>query len=138
MVRTQAIYDLKGIADDVRRRIIEWQRKRVLAGETNIAELKEFTDYKVIVKLDHSDLPSVSIHCELCEKPYKLMPKTAQQPAAVMLSNWTGHIKGSIEKVKKDENGVVVKPKAKQHNLLMILVNALLKMMILCRSLQLI
>ena len=38
--RAQATYSLKEIADDAQRRIADWQRKQVAAGEKHLAELK--------------------------------------------------------------------------------------------------
>ena len=102
----------------MRRRITDWQRKQAAAGEKHLAELKEFKDYRVTVKLDHSDYPSVSVYCELCDKPYKLMSKKSR--LSIMLSNWTGHIKACTEKHRtKDEQGAEVnKTKPKQQPLL--------------------
>jgi len=116
--RAQTTFDLKEIADDVRRRITDWLRKQAAAGETYLSELKEFKDYKVSVKLDQSDHPCASVYCELCNKPYKLVSKKPQ--LTMMLSNWTGHIKACIAKHKpKDGNGAVVqKPMPKQQPLL--------------------
>ena len=91
--RAQTTYDLKEIADNVQKRITDWQWKQAAAGEIHLSELKEFKDYKVSVKLDHSEHPCVSVYCELCNKPYKLMAKKPQ--LTMMLSNWTSHIKAA-------------------------------------------
>ena len=89
--KAETTYDLKEIADDVRKRIIKWQNKQI---DTNLGELKEFQHYKVMVNLDSSDQPSVSIFCELCNKTFKLIYK--ENHATMMISNWTSHIKKCI------------------------------------------
>ena len=85
-------YNLKEISDDVRQRIVSWQNK--LQDSSEVKELKEFTHYNVMVKLDSKETPSVTIYCELCNKPYKLARRSGKN--TVILSNWTGHIKECI------------------------------------------
>ena len=115
--RAQTTYDLKEIADDVRKRITDWLRKQAVAGENYLSELKEFKDYRVSVKLDHSEHPCASVYCELCDKSYKLMSKRPK--LTMMLSNWTSHIKACIEKhtIKYDKGVGVLKTKPKQQPL---------------------
>jgi len=86
-------YDLKDISDDIRRRIVSWQNK--LEDNSKVKELKEFTHYNVIVKLDSTETPSVTIYCELCNKPYKLARRKTKN--TILMSNWTGHIKECVE-----------------------------------------
>ena len=64
--KSEATYDLNEIADDVRKRIIKWQRKQT---DTKLAELKEFHHYKVIVKLDCSEHPNVSVFVNYATNP---------------------------------------------------------------------
>ena len=80
--------------------------------------MKEFKQYKISVKLDHSDQPCASVYCELCHKPYKLVPKKPQ--LTMMLSNWTSHIKACVEQhINKDaKDAEEQKPKPKQQYLL--------------------
>lgn len=90
-------YDLKEISDDVRRRIVSWQNK--LEDGSEVKELEEFTHYKVMVKLNSTETPSVTIYCELCNKPYKLARRSSNN--TLILSNWTGHIKTCVAKDQK-------------------------------------
>ena len=46
--RAHTTYDLKEIADDVRKRITDWLRKQAAAGENYLSELKEFKDYSKV------------------------------------------------------------------------------------------
>ena len=60
--RAHTTYDLKEIADDVRKRIADWLRKQAAASENYLSELKEFKDYRVSVKLDYSEHPCASVY----------------------------------------------------------------------------
>jgi len=72
---------------------VSWQNK--LEDSSKVKELKEFTHYNVMVKLDSTETPSVTIYCELCNKPYKLAHR--KEKNTILLSNWTGHIKECVE-----------------------------------------
>ena len=111
-------YNLKEISDDVRRRIVSWQNK--LQDSSEVKQLKEFTHYNMTVKLDSTETPSVTIHCELCNKPYKLARRSGKN--TMILSNWTGHIKECIisKQQKSTANAVETSmkiPKIKQQTL---------------------
>ena len=71
---------------------LSWQNK--LQDSSEMKELKEFTHYNVMVKLNSTDTPSITIHCELCNKPYKLARRSGKN--TMILSNWTGYIKECV------------------------------------------
>ena len=71
---------------------MNWQNK--LQDSSEVKELREFSHYNLTVKLDSTDTPTAIIHCELCNKPYKLSRKSDKK--TMILSNWTGHIKECV------------------------------------------
>lgn len=90
---TQSPYNIQEIVDDVRSRIVKWQRKQ---HDKKILELKEHQHYKVSIKLNKQETPTVSVWCGLCRKTYKLHQKS-DDIASFMISNWSGHIKNCVK-----------------------------------------
>ena len=110
-------YDLQGISDCVRKRILKWVQKCDV-----LHYLKEHKDYLVKVKLDVSNQPVVSVFCSSCSKEYKLHKKEGttsndDDTSTFMISNWTNHVK----KCFSDKGG---KKSKKQHTLLKFLPSA--------------
>jgi len=91
--------DLEFIYNDIRKRIVSWQRKQDCK---KLAELKEHQHYTVNCSLDSCNQMEVNILCQSCGKKYKLNQKfEANGSPIIMISNWTGHIKKCIEQKKK-------------------------------------
>ena len=93
-------YDLQKISDDIRKRILKWIQQSSVKSEDRPYHLKEHEHYTVCVKPNSSNKPTVSIHCALCNKYYKLNEKVRSEPidkSVFMLSNWTCHIKKCVE-----------------------------------------
>lgn len=92
-------YDLSSIVDNVRSRMVKWQRKQKSA---KLRELKEYAQYKVSVKLNRassSEYPTVTVWCGLCRNNYMLAHKQEKSgDVIVMISNWTTHVKKCVEK----------------------------------------
>ena len=72
-------YDLQKISDDIRKRILRWIQQSDLKSDKSHS-LTEHKDYMVKVKLNASNKPTVSIHCALCSKEYKLNEKVTSEP----------------------------------------------------------
>ena len=84
-------YDIESISNEIRKRIVKWQRKQI---DDNVTKLKEHIHYKVNCKLNNSNCLDVHVYCEICNKKYKLQQKNeASGSSTVMISNWTSHIK---------------------------------------------
>ena len=88
-------YDLESISNDIRKRIVKWQRRQ---NDDAVTKLREHTHYKVNCRLDSSGCLDVHVSCEICNKKYKLHHKNeACGSSVIMISNWTGHIKKCIK-----------------------------------------
>ena len=86
--------NLEFIYNNVRKRIMKWQRKQDC---DKILELRERKHYSVHCQLDTSNQLDVFVSCEMCNKRYKLNDKTeACGNTVIMISNWTSHIKKCI------------------------------------------
>ena len=93
--------NLESIFDDVRKRIMKWQRKQDC---DKILELREHKHYSVHCQLDTSNQLDVFVSCEMCNKKYKLNDKMeACGNTVIMISNWTSHIKKCIANA--EQNG---------------------------------
>lgn len=84
---------------DIRKQILKWIQQsgiKSYKSEDKSYHLKEHEQYTVNVKLNSSNKSTVSIHCALCNKDYKLNEKVSSEPidkSVFMLFNWTSHIK---------------------------------------------
>ena len=88
-------YDIESISNEIRKRIVKWQRKQI---DDNVTKLKEHIHYKVNCKLNNSNCLDVHVYCEICNKKYKLQQKNeASGSSTVMISNWTSHIKKCVK-----------------------------------------
>lgn len=88
-------YDLNSIVNDVRSRVVKWQKKQQSA---KLRKLKEHTQYKVSIKLNSAD-----------EYDYILAHKNENlvTDGIVMLSNWTTHVKKCVEKAKLNDEKTI-------------------------------
>jgi len=92
-------YNLEYICDDVRKRIIEWQKKH---SSSEIKGLHEHSDYKVECKLSTSGNLEATVWCRFCNKIYQLGTKEVKSGSVIaLLSNWTGHALKCIEQWNK-------------------------------------
>ena len=97
---SKPLHDLNEMSDNVRKRIIKWQRNQT---SDSLKKIKEHTDYTVICKLDKLNCPVVSIQCMLCSKIYQLYCKGEYYDNdTMMLSNWTKHIKAMMKQKHKE------------------------------------
>ena len=82
--------NLQSIRDDIRKRIIKWQRTQKL---NKLQQLKEHKDYTVSImqNTSKSKHPTITILCGICKKQYRLNQKG--DDGDIMLSNWTNHVK---------------------------------------------
>ena len=88
-------YNLEHISDDIRKRIVEWQRKH---NSPEIKRLQEHTDYKLECKLNSTGNLEVDVWCRFCNKKHLLSQKEDKSGNTVaMLSNWTGHVPKCVE-----------------------------------------
>ena len=102
-------YDLESISNDIRKRIVKWQRRQ---NDDAVTKLREHTHYKVNCTLDSSGCLDVHVSCEICNKKYKLHHKHCCGSSVIMISNWTGHIKNvsKTERYPKSKQAKANKP----------------------------
>jgi len=94
-------YNLEYIFDDVRKRIVGWQKKH---PSSEIKGLHEHSDYKVECKLNSSGNLEVTVWCRFCNKKHQLGTKEVKSGCVVaLLSNWTSHVPKCIERWNKLE-----------------------------------
>ena len=97
---TNNCYNLERISDDVRKKIIEWQKKP--SNSPEIKTLQEHSDYKVNCKLNDSGNLVVNVWCRFCNKDHQLSQKVVKNGNVItMLSNWSCHVPRCLEKWSK-------------------------------------
>ena len=90
-------YDLESISDDIRKKIIEWQKKP--SHSLEIKALQEHSDYKVNCKLNDSGNLVANVWCRFCNNDHQLSQKVVKNGKVIaMLSNWSCHVPKCLEK----------------------------------------